>query len=383
MKHKNLDGLIDLVYDAATDPGQWPVVLRTVSDALGGCGFVMSMLPVNKVVTSPFVTGVRVDPDHLNLIRLRYSSPDTNPLVAAMPHLPVASPVVRECIQEDAEYFRGELYNEVFRPLGLAHTAVACLHRTPEHIVPMGILKRSHCNRPDSHDLRLLGRLLPHMHRSAQLYLRVAGRVAQTNTMERVLHEMPFGVILVDAEGRVLFRNRGAEAITGVADGLTVRNGLLKAMKSDETKTLHRLIEDAALIAGGQGGCAADRAWVTVSRTSRRRPYSVLVLPVPRRAEGFAGELCRTGPVALVLVTDPDATPDLSIDAMRRLYDLTPAEIRLAGALVSGKTLGEYAAQAGVTRETARWRLKQVLAKTDTHRQSELVRLLLASCAHG
>jgi hypothetical protein len=36
-----------------------------------------------------------------------------------------------------------------------------------------------------------------------------------------------------------------------------------------------------------------------------------------------------------------------------------------------------------VTCETARWRLKQVLAKTDTHRQAALVRLLLASAVVG
>jgi hypothetical protein len=41
------------------------------------------------------------------------------------------------------------------------------------------------------------------------------------------------------------------------------------------------------------------------------------------------------------------------------------------------------AEQAEPHREAARWRRKQVLAKTDTRRQAELVRLLLASAALG
>ena len=69
-----------------------------------------------------------------------------------------------------------------------------------------------------------------------------------------------------------------------------------------------------------------------------------------------------------------------SIESVR---GLTPAEAGLAQALAAGQSLHEYADAAHVTCETARWRLKQVLAKTDTHRQAELVRLLLTSAVLG
>jgi DNA-binding CsgD family transcriptional regulator len=64
-------------------------------------------------------------------------------------------------------------------------------------------------------------------------------------------------------------------------------------------------------------------------------------------------------------------------------FGLTPAEAELAQALAAGRSLHEYADAAHVTCETARWRLKQVLAKTDTHRQAELVRLLLTTAVLG
>ena len=49
----------------------------------------------------------------------------------------------------------------------------------------------------------------------------------------------------------------------------------------------------------------------------------------------------------------------------------------LAEALRTGQTLRTYSETAGLSLHTARNQLKGVFHKTDTHRQSELVRLLL------
>ncbi len=53
------------------------------------------------------------------------------------------------------------------------------------------------------------------------------------------------------------------------------------------------------------------------------------------------------------------------------------AEARLTAALAAGQSLKDYATGSGIALCTARWQLQQVLAKTDTHRQSDLVRLIL------
>ena len=71
----------------------------------------------------------------------------------------------------------------------------------------------------------------------------------------------------------------------------------------------------------------------------------------------------------------------LPAGVLTRLYGLTPAEARLAAALVAGQSLVDFATEAEITANTARWTLKQVFAKTDTHRQAELVRRLLTGPA--
>jgi DNA-binding CsgD family transcriptional regulator len=61
---------------------------------------------------------------------------------------------------------------------------------------------------------------------------------------------------------------------------------------------------------------------------------------------------------------------------MGKLYDLSPAELRVATALLAGKSPGEYANEAGLTLHTVRSQLKNLFSKTYTRRQSELVALL-------
>jgi DNA-binding CsgD family transcriptional regulator len=58
---------------------------------------------------------------------------------------------------------------------------------------------------------------------------------------------------------------------------------------------------------------------------------------------------------------------------LSNLFGLTAAEARIASGLVGGKELREVADEHGIGFETARSQLKAVFAKTETHRQSDLI----------
>ena len=69
-------------------------------------------------------------------------------------------------------------------------------------------------------------------------------------------------------------------------------------------------------------------------------------------------------------------------EALCKLYSLTHAEARLAAVLANGHSLEEIADLLDITKETARWQIKHVFAKTGTNRQAEPIRLLLTTLAH-
>lgn len=71
-------------------------------------------------------------------------------------------------------------------------------------------------------------------------------------------------------------------------------------------------------------------------------------------------------------------TRPLSEASLRRQFCLTPAEAQIALGLADGETLAAIAETRGVSVSTARGQLKSVFAKTGTHRQAELITLLIA-----
>ena len=71
----------------------------------------------------------------------------------------------------------------------------------------------------------------------------------------------------------------------------------------------------------------------------------------------------------------PKSGPPAAI--LAKTFRLTPSEARLACVIARGASPDIAARELKISRETARNQLKSVFAKTDTHRQSELVALIL------
>ena len=67
------------------------------------------------------------------------------------------------------------------------------------------------------------------------------------------------------------------------------------------------------------------------------------------------------------------------IERLRWHFNLTLAEARLALDLVTGETLRSAAAKLTISYETARTSLKNILRKTGTCRQAELVVVILTA----
>ncbi|OZA75960.1 MAG: hypothetical protein B7X76_11280 [Azorhizobium sp. 39-67-5] len=82
--------------------------------------------------------------------------------------------------------------------------------------------------------------------------------------------------------------------------------------------------------------------------------------------------------VAMVVATPVVAGPVLPAEVLVSLFDLTPAEARVAHRVAGGATVEATAAVLGVSLETVRSQLKAALGKLGITRQAELVGLLSA-----
>ncbi|PXA98118.1 two-component system response regulator [Nostoc sp. 3335mG] len=189
---------------------------------------------------------------------------------------------------------------------------------------------------------------------------------------DEALNRIAVGVFLIDSERRVLSRNRRADALLEEADGISLsREGLLRGEKPQQTQALKTIIETAiARVAAGDR--TASEA-VALSRNSGRRALFAVACPLGR-GPAQPGE-----PVVGLFVTDPEWRPSAAAEAVAQLYGLSPAETRLALALVRGLRLDEIADEFGLSRNTVSYTLKNLFRKTETDRQADLISLFIGS----
>jgi len=153
------------------------------------------------------------------------------------------------------------------------------------------------------------------------------------------------------------------------ADGLSIRHKFLSAANPAENARLQGFIRAAIATSEGDGTVATTP--LCVSRPSLRRSLTLLIAPI-RIEQAFGYQ-----PVAVIFITDPEREPEAVPEMLKRLYGMTTREAEVAGLLMQGIELREAAGQLGVSMHTARTHLRLIFEKTDTHRQSGLVHLLL------
>ncbi|HMF06851.1 MAG TPA: LuxR C-terminal-related transcriptional regulator, partial [Methylocella sp.] len=83
----------------------------------------------------------------------------------------------------------------------------------------------------------------------------------------------------------------------------------------------------------------------------------------------------RAAALVLTPVSLPQAPP---VELVQSLFDLTPAEARVARYLASGKTVEDIASDGGTSPNTIRTHVRGVLEKTGCNRQADIIALLTA-----
>jgi DNA-binding CsgD family transcriptional regulator len=153
-------------------------------------------------------------------------------------------------------------------------------------------------------------------------------------------------------------------------DGFTIRAKRIEAIAPDSNTALQRLI--AAATGRFDRADAPRGGAVSLRRALGKTDYAVTAAPLPRRS------LLERGPIAFLLITDPQATSARSTSVMSQLFGLSAAEMRLVARLMLGESPEEAAAALNIKVSTARWHLSSLYRKTGTRRQAQLVRLLMS-----
>jgi DNA-binding CsgD family transcriptional regulator len=214
--------------------------------------------------------------------------------------------------------------------------------------------------------------LLPRLQTAIALYARIVQQQYQLNIFDEGADQLALGSLVLDENGQVLLKNAVADRLLSQQDGLYLRDGRLHCGDSRSERDLRAALAGLRA-APGQRSTAADR--VLVIQRGGDRCWSLLL----RASMARLGLGENTAATMLVLVRDASQKPAVSSAMLVELCGLTRAEAALAVRLVNGESLNEAALALGISRYTARAQLASVFAKTDVHRQSQLVSHILAT----
>jgi DNA-binding CsgD family transcriptional regulator len=216
--------------------------------------------------------------------------------------------------------------------------------------------------------LSLFRNLMPHLRRAALLHGDHASIRSQLATFTGHLDRYPHAFFITDSQSRLLYANAAAREVTAFRDGLAIEAGRILLMNSKQDTAFRETISE---ISRGHG--LPLRRW-EVERPSKKAPYRLLVMNVPNSG---ALPLGISQPAATILVVDSESGPEPDPVILRELFSLTPAEARITGRLVLGRSVEEIARETGVSVQTVRSQVRSVLCKTATTRQGELISLVL------
>jgi DNA-binding CsgD family transcriptional regulator/PAS domain-containing protein len=370
----NLLGLIEKLYAAPGTTEGWHAFLESVRVAVDGSG--SSLICQDQPSQQRTVAvAAQIDPEGVRLYDQHWGSADpwaNSPRIGRLAQRPGV--FVGEQLISHRDLRRTAWYQDFARHYDIATALTAVIEGGSDTLSVVSIngsaRRAPFCER----EIALLEPLVPHIRRALQLHRRLIAAESTAADFASVLDQSSQAVFMTDSEGRVSFLNQAASRLTRMRDGLTYENGELRAAREADTTRLRALLADAIKTSSGEGLGAGGV--LPLGRPSGRRPLALLVSPVPRRQTRLAG-LATTA--AMVFVSDPEQGPLPTEDMLHALFGLTPAEAKLTRVLAQGASLEAAAACLGLRRETVRSRVKAIFEKTSTHRQAELVRLVLTA----
>ena len=217
--------------------------------------------------------------------------------------------------------------------------------------------------------LAMLKGLLPHIRQFIRVRQALAKVEAHGMSSTDLLDNPRIGVIHLDWRGQIMEANDRARYILRHGDGITDRDGILRARLPEEQPRLERLIAGALAPAG----VAVSRSML-IRRSTVLPPFVMHVTPVGVRQPDYGAARI----AALVLIVEPGQPARLDSLLVAGTLGLTSAESQIAVWLAEGLTVREIAVALGRQYHTIRWHLRQIYRKLGLTRQADLVRLVLS-----
>jgi DNA-binding CsgD family transcriptional regulator len=347
------------IQDIVTEPGAWSNVLDEAAAAAGAQGASL----FRASLTTPDVALISVSSNGQQIME-RYLRDDwlhRDIRTRAIPQILRTGVGVDQYFMAPDGFEREPYYQDLLAPCGLRWWAGVGF-RSGDDFWCMSLQRSAEQGYFDTDEQRQLATLCHSLTEAATIsravgHARIAG---MTDALELVGHP----AIVLDQFGRVLRENFAAARLYDPSFHVLGRRIVVKDR------------EAAIAFSALTEACRSCRPLgATGGQIIVRRRERLPIVASPLVLSGAAMEPFSGGRV-LLLLNDLEAQSHPLHSSLSAVFGLTAAEARLAAIIGSGESLDNACNTLRVARETARNQLKSIFAKTDTHRQAQLVALI-------
>jgi DNA-binding CsgD family transcriptional regulator/PAS domain-containing protein len=363
---KRLPTLIGDIYDAVIDPAQRNDVLDKIASFTGGhSGGLLSKHSLSK--SEVLYCYVGADPNSLQVYSESYPKLDPT---ADSPCFGVEQVVSATDLVPYEEFRRGRFYREWARPHGWVDVASAVIEKSATSCTFLSVVRHEANGLVDDEMRRRMALLIPHVRRALLIGKTIHRKQTEAVCFSDVLDGLSAGMILVDANGRIVHTNNAGNAILDASDFLRSVCGRLVASDPAINAALREI-----LVAANAGDAALGVKGIALPLTAHDgERYVAHVLPLTSGARREAGLAYNA--VAALFIRKASLEPFSPPEVIGEMYKLTPTELRVLLAIVDIGGVPEVAAALGVAVTTVKTHLSRLFEKTGVARQADLVKLV-------
>ncbi|WP_137940070.1 hypothetical protein [Chitinivorax sp. B] len=360
------------IYDTVLAPHMWPTVLQQISGLLNAFGGGLIVRDRQAASSRQLLWAATGHSEECQQQYVDYYR-SLDPLPEVLQGRQIGEFVAYDALHDERYRQKRAFQHDFLIPHGIRYVAAACIGSPDDSQGLLGFQRGPEQGEFGGLEMAVLSKLSPHIVKAVQLLCHVQQMQSSQSTGllgASALDMMEVAVFVVGVSRNIVFANLLGERVM-----LSGRIGRQKAFETGPRLILHDVDADQRLERAVRRVCqGGEGAFLHTSRPVGEHRQILCVLPLQDTSRYASNGAT---PLAMVLVSDPRKTRRGAAAQLRALFGLTPAEATLALELAAGRSLNELSEETGRSVDTLRTQLKCVFSKTDTHRQSELVSLLL------
>lgn len=362
-------GFAHRLYEQAEDPGGLEQGLCSIADSLHAVVVCVHRYEITRRRGEAVRVLRGLTPDQVREYREHHAA--HNPWMLGLRAPPNVSDVLagHELCPAD-ELLRHRFYHDFLAPKGLLDLLATVVETDAAILETVNMLRGEDPGRFVGVEIALMRRLAPHLCNAFRMNRRFAEIRRSRDLLADVISCIQTAVIAIDSDLRVIEANHAADSLLETNDGLRVNRGTLEVCDNVGRDALREVVGRLAKTDHGDDTFAGGS--FSIERPSGANAYSATAVPTQALTTTCGRRFC-----CLLFIEDPELDDDIP-DPVRiqQLWSLTPTEARVAAMLAGGMSTREISERLEISFNTVRCYVSRIYGKTDTSRQTELVRLL-------